>query len=60
MTIPPPETEERRKAFRATLHAMPGWPWLPCPICRGIESCDHTAVERARARGIQFGTETEQ
>lgn len=34
--------------------AMPGYPWLPCPICKqegypnAIESCDHTVLERAR------------
>jgi hypothetical protein len=47
--------DEKRAAFRATLRALPGYPWLPCPICaregfrnaRG--SCDHTAAERAQA-----------
>ena len=34
---------------------LPGYPWLPCPICKregfpnAIESCDHTRWERARA-----------
>ena len=22
---------------------------LPCPICNGVEGCDHTVLERARA-----------
>lgn len=29
------------------LDAIPGYPFLPCPICRGVEGCDHTIVERA-------------
>jgi hypothetical protein len=33
----------------ATLHALPGYPWLPCPICHCTEGCDHTVPERARA-----------
>lgn len=28
---------------------QPGYPWLPCPICKGVEGCDHTVPERARA-----------
>lgn len=32
-----------------TLAAMPGYPWIPCPICKGIEGCDHAVPERARA-----------
>lgn len=31
------------------LPALRGFPFLPCPICRGTEGCDHTAYERARA-----------
>ena len=31
------------------LEAIPGYPFLPCPICKGIEGCDHTVVERATA-----------
>ena len=31
------------------LRALPGYPWLPCPICRGVEGCDHTVPERAAA-----------
>jgi hypothetical protein len=33
----------------ATLKALPGYPWLPCPICGGNEGCSHVAPERARA-----------
>jgi hypothetical protein len=29
------------------LKTLPGYPWLPCPICKGIEGCDHTVWERA-------------
>lgn len=57
--------EQRREAFRQTLHAMPGYPWLPCPICiregfKGMGGCDHTVPERAEASGISFGTDTVQ
>lgn len=31
------------------LAALPGFPFFPCPICRGTEGCDHTGYERARA-----------
>ena len=31
------------------IRALPGYPWLPCPICKGAEGCDHAAPERARA-----------
>lgn len=31
------------------LIALPGYPFMPCPICHGVESCDHTVPERARA-----------
>jgi len=55
--------EDRRGAFRQTLRAMPGYPWLPCPICvadgfKGAGGCDHIAAERARAAGITFGIDT--
>ena len=30
--------------------ALDGYPWLPCPICRGVEGCDHSIIERARFR----------
>lgn len=35
--------------------AMPGYPWLPCPVCKTegypneIEGCDHTVKQRATA-----------
>lgn len=32
-----------------TLAMLPGFPWLPCPICKGTEGCDHSRSERARA-----------
>lgn len=50
--------EDERAAFRDMLRLMPGYPWLPCPICKGTESCDHIAAERARAAGMSFGNET--
>ena len=33
------------------MQSMPGYPFLPCPICRGVEGCDHPVPERARASG---------
>ena len=53
----------RKTVFSTTLRAMPGYPWLPCPICvregfKGTASCDHIAAERARASGISFGIDT--
>jgi hypothetical protein len=33
----------------ATLKALPGYPWMPCPICNGREGCCHAFPERARA-----------
>ena len=52
---------ERREAFRATLRALPGYPFLPCPICKGTESCDHIAAERAQAAipGLVFPDDAE-
>lgn len=34
--------------------AIPGYPFLPCPICKGVEGCDHTTPERARATHPSF------
>lgn len=37
------------------IRKLPGYPWLPCPVCKSegypnaVGSCDHTALERARA-----------
>jgi hypothetical protein len=31
------------------LEDVPGYPWLPCPICNGTEGCDHPVPERMRA-----------
>lgn len=33
------------------LRVLSGHPWLPCPICKGSEGCDHSYLERARADG---------
>ncbi|KAE8757332.1 hypothetical protein FSO04_24230 [Paraburkholderia madseniana] len=36
---------ERMKGVRTVREQL----WLPCPICKGIEGCDHTVPERERA-----------
>jgi hypothetical protein len=48
--------KRRKRTFRETLRALPGYPWLPCPICKAIGSCDHIAAERAQAAlaGLHF------
>lgn len=28
---------------------FPGYPFLPCPVCKGVEGCAHCVPERARA-----------
>jgi hypothetical protein len=30
---------------------LAGYPWLPCPICKGVEGCSDTRKERAIAYG---------
>lgn len=35
------------------LQSLPGYPWLPCPICHGMEGCDHATPERARAAYLE-------
>lgn len=43
-------TEEQHDAMvERALDAIPGYPFLPCPICLGTEGCDHGVVERATA-----------
>ncbi len=43
-------TEEEHSALvDKALDSIPGYPFLPCPICLGTEGCDHTVVERATA-----------
>ncbi len=42
-------TDREDEEWFATLKAIPGYPWLPCPICSGGEGCDHSVPERARA-----------
>lgn len=34
---------------RIKFGSLPGYPFLPCPICKGVEGCDHTVPERIRA-----------
>jgi len=48
--------EERDEAWLATLRAIPGYPWLPCPLCNNGEGCVHPAPQRARAAipGLQL------
>ena len=41
--------KDNDKIWLATLKAIPGYPWLPCPICNNGEGCVHPAPERARA-----------
>lgn len=41
-----------RDADDRFLRMLPGYPFLPCPICKGTEGCDHAVPERARASGI--------
>lgn len=58
------DAEHRIWAVKMT-RSMPGYPWLPCPICirdgfKGVGGCDHTARERAEASGISFGNDTMQ
>lgn len=36
------------------LRGLPGYPFLPCPICHGVEGCDHSVPERARATHPSF------
>jgi hypothetical protein len=40
---------DQRERVAEMLRKIPGYPWLPCPICRGMEGCDHAVPERARA-----------
>ena len=40
-----PAAPEREKDYTK----MPGYPFLPCPICKGVEGCSDTVPERARA-----------
>jgi hypothetical protein len=37
------------KNYSEVLQALPGYPFLPCPICHNAEGCDHSVPERARA-----------
>jgi hypothetical protein len=42
-------------AYRAVMLAKKSSrPFLPCPICNGVEGCDHTIPERQRASAIQL------
>lgn len=36
------------------MQQLPGYPFLPCPICHGVEGCDHTVTERLRASGVNW------
>lgn len=44
-------TEAEKVMYAQLLRSLAGYPWLPCPICRGVEGCDHIVGERARAAG---------
>jgi hypothetical protein len=45
----PAQSAEREASAYETLLQALGYPWLPCPICKGTEGCDHPYPERARA-----------
>jgi hypothetical protein len=45
----PAQSGEREASAYETLLQALGYPWLPCPICKGTEGCDHPYPERARA-----------
>lgn len=36
------------------MQQLPGYPFLPCPICHGTEGCDHSVPERMRAAGVNW------
>lgn len=36
------------RTYADVLQSLPGYPFLPCPICLGTEGCDHSVPERAR------------
>jgi hypothetical protein len=50
--------EEQKEFLREVdarfMRMLPGYPWLPCPICHGTEGCDHTVPERMRAAGANW------
>lgn len=55
-----PTEEERHFSL---LKSLPGFPWLPCPVCRMSEGCSHSYPERIRAAfqqaavlGVEMGT----
>ncbi|MGZ2449602.1 hypothetical protein ACVIRO_002356 [Rhizobium ruizarguesonis] len=44
-----------------TMRDVPGYPFFPCKICisegysgKNNDGCDHTALERARASGVNI------
>lgn len=42
-------TDAQKDDFAHTLRMLPGYPFLPCPICNYTESCNHIVAERAQA-----------
>ena len=58
----PQNSSEEQKWTHAMFVALPGYPWLPCPICGGIEGCSDTVRERARAAhpGLNLADQREQ
>jgi hypothetical protein len=44
-----PREERDIEEIVATLKALPGYPWVPCPICNMDEGCCHPFPVRARA-----------
>lgn len=41
--------QEHTDMVEKALNEIPGYPFLPCPICHGTEGCDHSVPERAEA-----------
>jgi hypothetical protein len=41
--------QEHDAMVTKALDAIPGYPFLPCPICKGVEGCNHSVPERAEA-----------
>lgn len=41
--------EATREAIETASKTLAHYPWLPCPICHGVEGCDHVVPERMRA-----------
>lgn len=45
----PHDSDDEQQWTHAMFASLPGYPWLPCPICKGVEGCDDSVFERAHA-----------